>query len=239
MHSGLKWHKRPLILTTIFAIAMAFIESAVVVYLRKLYYPEGFEFPLVAIPNLMAFTELGRELATLVMLVVIGLMMGKNGLQKFAYFLYSFAVWDIFYYLWLKVIIDWPASLLTKDILFLIPLPWTGPVLVPVLASLAMILLALVLILSTERLHNFKVKRQEWIGLILGSTALIIACIWDYSRYVITNYGWQQLYSFEKEAIFIMTQNFVPTNFPWPIFLLAKAIIILAIASLIKRGLLK
>jgi hypothetical protein len=47
-------------------------------------------------------------------------------------------VWDIFYYVWLKVLLDWPASLLTPDILFLIPLPWWGPVIAPVLIALLM-----------------------------------------------------------------------------------------------------
>jgi len=228
-------HKRPLLLTTIFAIALAFLESAVVVYLRKLYYPEGFEFPLVAIPNLMAFTELGREAATLVMLVTIGIMMGRTGLQQFAYFLYCFAVWDIFYYIWLKVILGWPASLMTWDILFLIPVPWVGPVIVPIIASLTMIVLTVSIIVVSEKHPLTRVSGWEWTGLIGGSLTFILACIWDYSRYVIENHGWGKLWTTDQEALFAITQHYIPAYFNWPLFLVAEALIVAAIISFLIR----
>jgi len=131
-----------LIWITFFAIAMAFVESAVVVYLRELYYPEGFNFPLVLLPGRIALTEFLREIATLIMLLGIGFLAGRNFRQRFAWFIYSFAIWDIFYYVFLKLILDWPSSWLTWDILFLIPVIWTGPVLAPVLVSLTMIILS-------------------------------------------------------------------------------------------------
>lgn len=228
-------HKRPFLLTTVFAIAMAYLESAVVVYLRKLYYPDGFQFPLVAIPDMMAFTELGREAATLVMLVVIGLMMGRNGLQKFAYFLYCFAVWDIFYYVWLKVILGWPESLMTWDILFLIPIPWVGPVLVPVMASLTMILLAGAIILTTEKYHYARMNPVEWVGLIGGSLIFILSCVWDYARFVIEDYGWDKLWTLDQEALFSITQHYIPGYYNWPLFFTAELVILLTIVNFLRR----
>ena len=102
----------------LFSIAMAYLESAVVVYLREIYYPEGFIFPLTPIDSTIAITEFWREVATLVMLLGIGILTGKSAPQRLAFFLLSFAIWDIFYYVFLYVLLGWPASLMTWDILF-------------------------------------------------------------------------------------------------------------------------
>ena len=83
---------------TIFGIAMGFLETAVVIYLRRIYYPDGFKFPLVEIENGILSVEILREVATIIMLFAIGFLAGKTKLQRFAFFIYSFAIWDIFYY---------------------------------------------------------------------------------------------------------------------------------------------
>ena len=85
---------------------MGFLESAVVVYLREILYPEGFAFPLSPIPVSLAVTELLREVATLIMLVTIGIIAAKRFSTGFAWFIYSFAIWDIFYYVFLKLLLD-------------------------------------------------------------------------------------------------------------------------------------
>ena len=121
---------------------MGFLEAAVVVYLREILYPGGFSFPLSPVPASLALTEIFREVATLVMLVSIGILAGRKFSTGFAWFIYSFAIWDIFYYIFLKAVLGWPESLMTWDVLFLIPTTWTGPVLTPVLVSLTMILFA-------------------------------------------------------------------------------------------------
>src|SRR4030095_13106258 len=133
--------RKTLLFLLLFSTAMGFLEAAVVIYLRKLYYPGGFDFPLVVIPRDVAVVELFREGATLIMLLAVGFLTGKTTAQRFCYFLFCFATWDIFYYVFLKVFLGWPESLLTWDILFLLPVPWVGPVLAPCLSSLTMILL--------------------------------------------------------------------------------------------------
>src|SRR5271167_2605871 len=95
---------------TLFSIAMGFMETAVVIYLRKVYYPRGFQFPLVPIEPSIALTEFLREAATIIMLLGIGILTGKTRAQKFAFFIYCFAVWDIFYYVFLKIFLNWPES---------------------------------------------------------------------------------------------------------------------------------
>src|SRR5665648_874707 len=87
-----------LLWVTLFAVAMGMLESSVVIYLRELYYPDGFQFPLKATSYTIAVTEIFRELSTLIMLLGIGVLAGKNKHERFAWFIYSFAIWDIFYY---------------------------------------------------------------------------------------------------------------------------------------------
>src|SRR6185369_2332457 len=125
----MKANRKTLLVVIGFSIAMAALESAVVVYLRALYYPDGFNVAMKLIDQKILLIEIAREAATVVMLLGVGWLAGNNLKDRFAYFLLSFAVWDIFYYLWLKVFIDWPSSLLEWDILFLIPFTWLGPVL--------------------------------------------------------------------------------------------------------------
>ena len=93
---------------TVFAAAMAFVESAVVVYLRVIYYPEGFTFPLKLIMDDTIMVELYREIATLFILLAVAVLTGRRFWERFAWFMLTFGVWDIFYYIWLKVLISWP-----------------------------------------------------------------------------------------------------------------------------------
>lgn len=223
--------RRPLALASAFAIAMGYLEATVVVYLRKLYYPEGFDFPLKPLPDLMAFTELGREAATLVMLVTVGMMLGRNKVERFAYFLYCFAVWDIVYYLGLKLVLDWPASLLTWDILFLIPIPWTGPVIVPLAATVSMIALSLLLIRVKHNTPSARLHPVQLGWLIAGAVVFIVACVWDYASFVVNNHGWPALYTLDKKALFAVTQYYTPADFPWLIWGMALLLIWTGIVS--------
>jgi hypothetical protein len=128
-------------MVVLYAAAMAWVESAVVFYLRSMidriepYQPNP--FPVI---GGFASVELPREFATLVMLFAVGFLAGRTWRARIGYSAIAFGVWDIFYYVFLKMMCDWPHSLLDWDILFLLPMPWWGPVLAPVLISLLMIL---------------------------------------------------------------------------------------------------
>ncbi|MBN2137434.1 MAG: hypothetical protein JW720_06485 [Sedimentisphaerales bacterium] len=165
----------------VFSAAFAYIESAVVVYLRAIFYPDGFTFPL---PNMFDFdpaqrylllTEIGREAATLVLILAAAYLFGRNRRQRFAYFLAIFAVWDIFYYIWLKVILDWPASIMDWDILFLIPATWASAVLYPVIVSVIMLVFA-ALILHRDAIANpIKAAAIDWLIFAAASAVIVLA----------------------------------------------------------------
>ena len=175
---------KTIIWLTLFSIAMGYLETSVVIYLRKIYYPEGFKFPLIPVSPDIAITEFFRELATIIMLVGVGVMAGKNSLQRFAFFIFSFAVWDLFYYIFLKVLLDWPESLFSWDILFLIPVPWVGPVLAPCITSLTMILLTFTIVYFQKKDKPIQVTFFEWILFIFGSLTSIVSFMWDYVIYL-------------------------------------------------------
>jgi len=215
---------------TIYSIAMAFLESAVVVYLRALYYPDGFGFPLVAIDQSIALTEVIREAATIIMLVGAGIIAGKNASQRFAYFIYCFAIWDIFYYIFLKLLLDWPPSLLTWDILFLIPITWTAPVITPIIISLTMILLAACIIYFSQRAATVKIAFSEWLLLIVGSLMVIISFIWDYSRFILQHYSYAELWSLS------LNMQYIPQSFNWWMFGMGELTLLIAIGMFCRRN---
>jgi hypothetical protein len=162
-----------------FAIAFAYIESSVVVYLRFLYYPEGFSFPLKLMGLPILLTEACREVATIAVLVALSRLAEKTLKHRIFLFLYCFGIWDIFYYLWLKVIVDWPTTLFDWDVLFLIPLPWVGPVLSPILISLLFIAAAVTInhLESTGRSINF--SPLDWITGLAAVLTVIGSFLWE------------------------------------------------------------
>jgi hypothetical protein len=161
----------------LFAVAFAFVESSGVVYLRALYYPEGFHVPLTVIQPEHLVVELAREAATIIMLVTAGMMTGNHPWERFSYFIFSFAVWDIFYYVWLKVTLNWPASIFDWDVLFLIPLPWIGPVIVPILISFFFIAASILIVTKGE--GRFRPSRTAWISAIVGSGLILYSFMRD------------------------------------------------------------
>jgi hypothetical protein len=173
------WYKKLLCLA-VFAIAMGFLEAAVVVYLRELYYPDGFHFPLNSISGHIAGVEIVREAATIIMLVCVGYLTGTTRLQRFAAFVFAFAVWDLVYYLGLYVWVGWPASLVDWDILFLIPVPWVAPVWAPCLIALLMVIGGLHVLLVSQRYEDFKISRKKWLVVWMGCSICLSTFMFDY-----------------------------------------------------------
>jgi len=197
----------------LFSIAMGFLEGAVVIYLRALYYPNGFSFPLILMSDTNALVEFFREIATIVMLLGIGMLAGRTANQRLAFFLMCFAIWDIFYYVFLWLVLDWPLSLMEWDILFLVPVPWVGPVITPILITLTMLALSAVLLMRESRM-----SKVEWSLIVTGSLVVILSWTIEFQQYSST-------IGDPMKAI----ATYVPQTFPWIIFFLGEAILIAVI----------
>jgi hypothetical protein len=186
--------------------------------------------------EILALTELLRELATLLMLLGLGFLAGKNFTTRFAWFIYSFAIWDIFYYVFLKLILNWPESWLTWDILFLIPTTWVGPVIAPVIVSISMIVLAVFLIKTNSVNTEFKINKKEWLLLISGSLVIILSFTWEYSGFILEKYAFKQILFIPTKEILSYAQTYIPQKFPWILFVIGQSIIIAAIFIIYKRS---
>jgi hypothetical protein len=219
-----------IVTVTLFAIAMGYLESAVVVYLRELYYPEGFAFPLKILSLRIAMTELFRELATLVMLVTVGMLAGRSKLEKFGFFILAFGIWDIFYYIFLKLLLGWPAGFFTWDILFMLPTTWVGPVLAPVINASTMVVFGGLIWYFQSKGKLLPVKMKEWVMLVLGSLIVIISYIEDYISYLHKEFSWGEIF-FPSDSGKLMESatRYVPHEFSWWIFWIGQLLIMAGI----------
>jgi hypothetical protein len=180
-------------------IALGYKEAAAVVYLRGFYEPmhqrlypnreAGDLLPLIPLEEWQSqgvsaddwtATELCREGATLLLLVAVALLVGRNFHHGLAAFVFLFGLWDLFYYVFLKLLIDWPASLLTWDILFLAPVPWLAPVLAPMLVALTMVIAGACVIWREERELPFVPGVVHWATMCAGGAIVWLSFCWQH-----------------------------------------------------------
>jgi hypothetical protein len=211
------WYKT-IVSLAVFAIAMGFLESAVVIYLRVLYYPDGFQFPLRAMSNALLRVEILREAATIIMLVSVGYVVGKTALQRFAAFVFAFAIWDIVYYLGLYVCIGWPLSLNDWDLLFLIPIPWVAPVWAPCVIALIMVIGSLHVLLVSQRDFTFRISGKKWLVMWMGCGICLCTFMCDYFIQHSTSYWLNVVFGNGKVAQGLST--YIPNTFPSFLFLI-------------------
>lgn len=217
----------------LFGLSMAFFESAVVVYLREISYSKGFSFPMNPIPDTIAMTEIIRELASLIMILAVAYLAGKSFLQRFANFLFIFALWDIFYYVFLKLLLGWPVSLMTWDILFLIPVVWSGPVIAPILISFLMLLLAGIIYKFELRFTGrYHIDVKSWLILLGGAVIIFVSFIYDFMRFAFEN-AEKLFVSLDKLNRLVL--KYIPNQFNWPIFIFG-VIVLLFSYYLIHKG---
>jgi len=216
---------------TLFAIAMGFLEAAVVVYLRKIYYPTGFSFPLNPYmqKNILSI-ELLREICTIVMLACVGIVAAENFIRRLSYFLFAFGAWDIFYYVGLKIFLNWPQSLLTWDILFLIPVPWIGPVFAPIICSLTMIFLAVNVIFVEEKYGVLlRGKFINWLLVIFGSFIIYICFSWDFTILIIRDGFINRFSTLATDQEFAKAVSlYKPERFLWLPFIIGELLILIS-----------
>lgn len=201
------------VIVVVFAAGMAWVESAVVVYLRTLigrlepYQPN----PLPVTSAGLGQTEIVREVATMVMLCTVGWLAGRSWRARLSYTMIAFGAWDILYYVFLAVIGPWPRSILDWDILFLIPLPWWGPVLAPMLIAALMIGGGALAARLDERDHQVWPGRPAWLLNFAGIALAMYVFLQDAIRVA------------ERGEAAIRTV--LPVSFNWPLFVVALALL--------------
>jgi hypothetical protein len=162
-------------LVVTFAAGMAWVEAACVYYLRVLVdRVEPYQPDPLPIRGILGEVELVREGATLLMLAMTGMLAGRTWRARSGYAAIAFGCWDILYYVFLRTISGWPASLFDWDILFLLPLPWWGPVLAPVCIASLMIVWGTVVTQWQDRIPATWFMRASWaanwVGILLALT---------------------------------------------------------------------
>lgn len=203
----------------VFSVAMALLEAAVVSYLRIfLDRVDPYQPDPLPVPAWLMHIEIAREAATLIMLVSVAWLAGCNWRARFGYFLFAFGVWDIFYYVFLVPFTGWPRSLLDWDVLFLIPLPWWGPVLAPV--SIATLMLAGGTLITQFGKRETPLWPQFlwWMASLAGALLALYVFMAD----AIHAPEWSE------EAL----SGILPVAFDWPMFLLALTFMSAPVANM-------
>lgn len=208
---------------------MGLLEAIVVVYLREIFYPGGFKFPLVPIPERLLRVEILREAVTILMLASVAMASQRGFYRRLASFLFTFGVWDVFYYAGLKAFLGWPPSLYTWDILFLIPVAWAAPVLAPLVSALTMAVMGALLIRLDEGYGAVSAGLLSWILLLSGALMVFITFIWDYASIVVNNGFLDDYFSLARNRDFMgIVSVYAPGSFKWYVFWPGEALILFA-----------
>ncbi len=201
---------------TVYSVAMGYLESALVIYIREMIFGDATRvFPLRLLAPQLAVMEVMRELATIVMLAMVAYLAGKDRFERWMMFIYSFAIWDIVYYVALKILAGWPSSFLSLDVLFLIPVVWIGPVIAPILIALLLATTSVVLMSVRRRSPDLMIRRRNlWI--FVAGCAVV-------------------LYSFTGRIFHILLfsgpkglENYTPETFDWLPFVFGYILMCLA-----------
>jgi hypothetical protein len=207
---------RLVVALALFGIAFGYLEAAVVVYLRALYEPiherfhpgrnSGDIFPVLTLEELRLARpeathwlgiELGRETATLAMLAALALAVGRNWQKGLAVFAMAFGIWDIFFYLALWFLIGWPRSFFEWDLLFLLPVPWVGPVAAPIIVSVSLIAGGALILFAERSGRSPLLTRGHLLCLCAGALAILGAFCKDFQ---------------------VIATGAMPPPFAWPLF---------------------
>ncbi|MGE5155914.1 MAG: hypothetical protein ACM3JP_00265 [Betaproteobacteria bacterium] len=201
-----------------YALAMAYVESAVVVYLQHALNSQvGAIFPLQPVDQadgLLAI-EAGREAATIVMLAAVGILAGRTWTERLAWAAVAFGAWDIGYYGWLYVFSGWPPTLATADILFLLPVPWVGPVWSPMAVSAALVGVGLVAAWMLRGGHHIGIARWHLAAGLGGGLLVIASYTLDAGRLI---------------------DGGLPGEYPWPVFAAGMLAALVAAGDSLRRG---
>ncbi|MFQ5601163.1 MAG: hypothetical protein ACE5G2_11505 [Candidatus Krumholzibacteriia bacterium] len=157
----------------LFATLFGIVEAALVADLRFFLDPDSTRFPFVRLPGTLLLIELVREGVTLVLLATVARLAVRRPAARFAAFLDVFGIWDLVYYVGLRFMLGWPRGLTDWDLLFLLPVPWLGPVYAPLILALTMVGVGGATLRHDARYGRF----QVWPRHLLVAGLAGLACI--------------------------------------------------------------
>jgi hypothetical protein len=206
------------LVVVLFAVAMAWVEAASVYYLRTMVDRiEPLQIDPLPMRGVLVQVELVREAATMIMLLTVGMLAGRTWRKRLGYIAIAFGVWDILYYVFLRMMSGWPRTVFDWDILFLLPLPWWGPVLAPVSIALLMIIGGT---LASQQPGRGPATPLTWTLWRLNALGIALA-----------------LYAFMADALRVLphgldaTRHVLPTSFNWLLFSVAIALMAAPVAQ--------
>jgi hypothetical protein len=202
----------------VFGIAFGYVEAAVVVDLRTaLGLAPGPVFPLAqatARTGSLVGIEVGRELATIGMLIAVGWAVGLSRLERLAWTAVAFGAWDLAYYGWLWVFIGWPPSPTSWDILFLIPVPWVAPVWAPAAVALALVGFGLTAARRLRAGDTLRPARWHLMAGVGGGALVVLSFVLGAGQ---------------------VLDSAIPEGYPWPVFVAGMALAGVAAIDLVRR----
>jgi hypothetical protein len=205
-----------------FAVAMAWMEAATVFYIRALVDRiEPYQAEPLPMHGALGNVELWREAATLVLLAAVGWLAGRTWRQRAGYAALAFGIWDVLYYVFLRPISGWPNTLLDWDILFLLPLPWWGPVLAPVSIAVLMIVWGTLVTQAGDRIVEDTNARWTWAPGGIGIVLALGVFMTDALRALPDG----------RDAVV----QVLPAAFNWPLFSTALVLMATPVAHLVYR----
>lgn len=166
-----------------FGVAFGWLEATTVFYLFAVHAPNGpyvggLDYPLAALPARLSVAEVVREACTIVLLASTSWLASTRWAGRLGAFLLLFGLWDLVYYVGLAVLAGWPTSLATWDVLFLIPLPWVGPVWAPALVALVFVAAGSHLFWTSNRPRAYR-----WLDaavLVAAAAAVVVTFLVDW-----------------------------------------------------------
>jgi hypothetical protein len=189
---------------------MGLLEAICVAYIRQIIFPPDGNIANTPISDFNFTLEAIRESMTIIMITTLSILAAFNWRTRLAMFFLAFGIWDIFYYVGLKIFLDWPATIMDWDTLFLIPVAWYSPIIVPVLISTYFIIGSIFIILhesnGTNLRFNFTVVILQFLGF----------AVW--------------FYSFVNNSAMISENGYANVEYSWALFFLG---LIFGISSLI------
>lgn len=141
-----------LIALTAMSLALGYIDSIATYYVRRMPAEPEAGVDLLALEPVEALSarelvlEQTRQLSIVLVIVTVGIIAGRNGLQQAGTIVFSVGAWTVLRYAALRTICDWPLSFSDVDAVLYMPEAVHSPVWLVIVVALALAATGVVLV---------------------------------------------------------------------------------------------